>query len=58
MIKVAIVSISDKMTSAIKEQLSLVESAEVQVITDVMQLRKQLLSRDYDLIFIHYPIFI
>ena len=56
MIKVAIVSINDKITSAIREQLSLVENSEVQVITDVMQLRKQLLSRDYDLIFIHYPL--
>lgn len=56
MIRVAIVSKSDKMTSAIKEQLSFFENTDIPVINDVMQLRKQLLSRDYDLIFINYPL--
>lgn len=56
MIRVAIVSKSDKMTNAIRETLAAVESMDVQIICDVMQLRKQLLSRDYDLIFINYPL--
>lgn len=56
MIKVGIVSKSDKMTSAIKEQLSGFENMDVQVICDVLWLRKQLLNKDYDLIFINYPL--